>query len=502
MRTTSTLLALGLAVTVFAADKPNIVYILCDDLGYGDVQCLNPQRGKIKTPHANRLAAEGMVFTEAHSSSSVCTPTRYGILTGRYNWRTRLQSGVLGGFSLPLLAADRLTVPKLLKQHGYATACIGKWHLGMTMPAKPGVVYQDKIEDSTAAEFDVNGRIADGPTTRGFDYYFGISASLDMTPFAFIENDRFTQPPTAIKKWIRQGPAAPDFEAVDVLPTLTRKAVEFVETAREPFFLYLPLASPHTPIVPSKEWQGKSGLNDYADFVMQTDATLGAVMEALARRGIARNTLLIFTSDNGCSPAAGTKFLEEQGHFASEWRRGYKADIFDGGHRIPFIVRWPARVKPGTRSEQLICLNDLMATCAEILGVKLPDNAGEDSVSFLPAFRGKTWRRAVVHHSINGSFAIREGRWKLALCGDSGGWSVPRPGSKEARGLPSTQLYDMSKDVGERANEIEKHPEIAERLTKLLVQYVADGRSTPGRPQTNDVPIELRKKIVPSPKKK
>jgi len=488
------LLLLTMSASVVAADKPNIVYILCDDLGYGDLRCLNPQRGKIATPHADRLAAEGMIFTDAHSSSSVCTPTRYGILTGRYNWRTRLQASVLGGFSLPLIAADRLTVPTFLKQHGYATACIGKWHLGMTMPAKPGVSYQDKIEDSSAEQFDVNGRIADGPTARGFDYYFGISASLDMTPFAYIENDRFTQPPTAIKKWVREGPAAPDFEAVDVLPTFTRKAVEYIGNAQQPFFLYLPLASPHTPIVPSKPWQGKSGLSDYADFVMETDATLGEVMKALEKKGVANNTLLIFTSDNGCSPAANTKFLEEQGHFASAHYRGYKADIFDGGHRVPFIVRWPAKVKAGTGSDQLVCLTDLMATCAGIVGAKLPDNAGEDSVSFLPALRGKTWPRAVVHHSINGSFAIREGNWKLELCADSGGWSAPRPGSKEAHELPPTQLYDMANDPGERANVWKEQPDIVARLTKLLEKYVADGRSTPGQPQSNDAEVELRKK--------
>jgi arylsulfatase A-like enzyme len=491
-----------LASAALAADKPNIVYILCDDLGYGDVHSLNPQRCKIATPNMDRLVSQGMAFTDAHSSSSVCTPTRYGVLTGRYNWRTRLQASVFSGFSLPLIAEDRLTVPKLLKQHGYATACVGKWHLGMTMPAKPGVAFADKIEDATKDQFDVNGRIADGPTTRGFDYYFGISASLDMTPFVFIENDRFTEAPTATKKWIREGPAAPSFEAVDALPTFTRKAVEYIGKTKSPFFLYLPLNSPHTPIVPSKEWQGKSGLSDYGDFVMQTDATLGEVMKALDKAGVADNTLLIFTSDNGCSPAAGTKFLEEQGHFASENRRGYKADIFDGGHRIPFIVRWPAKVKAGTKSDQLVCLTDLMATCADILGAKLPDNAGEDSVSILPALQGKTWPRAVVHHSINGSFATREGNWKLELCADSGGWSAPRPGSKESQGLPPTQLYDMRKDIGERANEFAKYPEIVGRLTKLLEKYVADGRSTYGTRQSNDVPVEIRKKAAVKGKRK
>ena len=281
-----------------------------------------------------------MIFTDAHSSSSVCTPTRYGILTGRYNWRTRLQSGVLNGYSEPLIAKDRLTVPAFLKQHGYTTACIGKWHLGMDIP---------KGQPSPA--------IADGPTTRGFDSYFGISASLDMPPFAFIENDRFTEPLTTTKKWQRSGPAAASFEAVDVLPTFTRKAVEFIGTQAKtgkPFFLYMPLNSPHTPIVPSKEWQGKSGLGAYGDFVMETDWAVGEVLAALDKAGVGGNTLVILTSDNGCSKAAGIPALQAKGHHPSADMRGSKADIFDGGHRIPFIARWPDRTKAGSRSAQTV----------------------------------------------------------------------------------------------------------------------------------------------------
>ena len=255
------LLAVSAAVRAADAPVPNIVYVLCDDLGYGDVQCLNPQRGKIATPHIDRLAGQGMAFSDAHSSSAVCTPTRYGILTGRYNWRSRLQTGVLDGFSPPLIAAGRLTVPALLKQHGYVSDCIGKWHLGLT------VAGHGKQHDLTQA-------LGDGPLSRGFDSFFGISASLDMPPFAFIESDHFTQAPTATKKWVRSGAAAPDFEAVDVLPTLVRKAGEAIarhSAAKQPFFLYLALTSPHTPLVPTKEWQGKSGLGDYGDFVMETD---------------------------------------------------------------------------------------------------------------------------------------------------------------------------------------------------------------------------------------
>jgi len=472
------------------AQRPNIVYILCDDLGYGDVHCLNPQRGKIATPHLDRLASEGLVFTDAHSGSSVCSPTRYGILTGRYSWRTRLQNGVLMGFSPPLIAADRLTVPKLLGQHGYHSACIGKWHLGMDMPKRPGAKAEDEV--------DGGQRIGDGPTTRGFDYYFGISASLDMPPFAFIEQDRFTQAPTVTKKWVRSGPAAPDFEAIDVLPTLTRKATEYIAAraaARQPFLLYLALASPHTPIVPSKEWQGKSGLGAYGDFVTETDWALGEVVEALAKAGIADNTLLIFTSDNGCSPAAGVGQLEAQGHFPSANLRGYKADIWDGGHRIPFLARWPQAIKPGTVCDQTVCLTDLLATSAELVGAKLPANAGEDSVSIVPLLKGgrQPVREATVHHSIGGLFAIRQGPWKLEFCPGSGGWAQPRDPEARRQGLPALQLYHLERDLGEQRNLQADEPAVVERLTKLLEQYVTNGRSTPGAPQRNDVAVDFRK---------
>jgi arylsulfatase A-like enzyme len=488
-RATNYLLAVLLLTAqtaVLAADEPvsevmpNIVYILCDDLGYGDVHCLGGDRSKIATPNIDRLAAEGMIFTDAHSGSSVCTPTRYGILTGGYAWRTRLQKGVLHGYSSPLIAPGRLTVPRLLKEHGYTTACIGKWHLGMGISKSP---------DELA--------VTDGPVTRGFDYYFGISASLDMPPYTFIENARVTKAPTATKKFGRKGAAAPDFEAVEVLPTLTRKAVEYIQAhspQSRPFFLYLALTSPHTPILPTNEWQGKSGLSKYGDFVMQTDWSVGQVLDALEKHGLAPDTLVIFTSDNGCSPAAGIPELEGKGHFPSELRRGCKSDIWDGGHRIPFIARWPAKVKAGSRSDQLTCLTDLMATCADLVGTKLPADAGEDSVSILPALLGAApgpLREAVVHHSIRGAFAIRQDRWKLELCPGSGGWS--KGGVSDTPG----QLYDMTQDVGERRNQYAKHPEVVSRLRNLLEKYVTDGRSTPGRPQKNDGDINLWKKGEP-----
>lgn len=473
------LLYLLLPVALFAAERPpNVLIILADDLGYGDVQALNPQRGKIKTPHLDKLAAQGMAFTDAHSGSSVCTPTRYGLLTGRYAWRSRLQRGVLdGGNDEPLIAEERLTVPGFLKQHGYATACIGKWHLGFIATAPTDADAKKGKGNKGGGAAPVGSVITGGPTTRGFDYYLGCSNARTMA--SLIENDRVIE----------------RIEPVAMLPRLAQRATAYLgeraaaAKAGKPFFLYLPLTSPHTPIVPTPEWQGKTGLGDYADFVMQTDAMVGEVLSALDRLGLADNTLVIFTSDNGCSPAAGTDKLERQGHFASAQFRGYKADIWDGGHRVPFLVRWPGTVKASSQSTQLICHTDLLATCAELMGAKLSATTAEDSVSILPALMGRDTaplREAVVHHSIHGMFSIRQGPWKLALCAGSGGWS-------KGGGPESPQLYDMAADVGETKNLASQKPEFVARLTKLLESYVTNGRSTPGASQTNDAKIELHK---------
>lgn len=485
-----------LSGTAYAGSSPNIVYILADDLGYGDVSALNPE-GKIPTPNMDRLAKEGMVFTDAHSGSAVCTPTRYGVLTGRYAWRTRLASGVLQGADPPLITAERPTVPKLLKAKGYHTAMVGKWHLGWYWAKQGGgtVSSGDEIE-----QIDYTKPISGGPIDIGFDYYFGIVASLDMPPYVYVEDNLPTAVADTTKKYIREGPAASSFDAVNVLPDFTAKAIAYLDArAKEPgtpFFLYMPLNSPHTPIVPSEEWQGKSGLNDYGDFTMQTDAAVGEVIAALERNGQLDNTLIIFTSDNGCSPQADYPVLEEKGHDPSYVFRGHKADIFEGGHRIPFLVRWPGRVPAGSESDQTICLTDLLATAAAIVGADVPDNAGEDSVSILPALLGKAdapLREATVHHSINGSFAIRRGNWKLALCPGSGGWSAPRPGRDDESGLPSVQLFDLSKDIGETTNLQDQHPELVKELTALLQGYLDTGRSTPGAPQKNDRDINIAK---------
>jgi arylsulfatase A-like enzyme len=447
------------------------------------VHILNPDRGKIATPNIDRLAKEGMAFTDAHGGSSVCTPTRYGILTGRYAWRSRLQNGVLDGYVDPLIAKDRLTVPALLKRNGYHTACIGKWHLGFTINGAG--------KDGGKAKGAMNGAplgavTPDGPVSRGFDTFFGFHHARMIK--SFFTNDRVTEM----------------IEPVDVLPRITQRAADHVAErakAGQPFFLYFALNAPHTPILPSKAWQGKSGLGDYGDYVMETDWAVGEVLSAIEKAGIAQNTLVIFTSDNGCSPAAGTAKLEQQGHFASAEFRGYKSDIWDGGHRIPFIVRWPGKVKPDTRCSKLVCLTDLMATCAEMLGETLPPEAGEDSFSFLPLLLGKDAnpRQAIIHHSIAGRFAIRDGQWKLEICAGSGGWGKPGDADAGKRGLPSVQLYDLSTDVGETRNVQAEHKDIVERLTAMLNKAVADGRTTPGPKQSNDANIQIHKKDAATP---
>jgi arylsulfatase A len=469
--------ALVLPGLLWAGDKPNLVFILADDLGYGDVQGLNPQRGKIATPHLDRLAAQGMTFTDAHSGSSVCTPTRYGLLTGRHAWRTRLQRGVLdGGNDEPLIAADRLTVAGLLRDHGYATACIGKWHLGFQSDA-PAARKRAKAAMGKGG-LPVGARILGGPTTRGFEVFFGCSNARTMG--SLIEGDRVTE----------------SLENVEVLPRLAQRAEAWLEERAaqqgKPFFLYLPLTSPHTPIVPSAEWRGKSGLGEYGDFVQMTDAVVGEVLGTLDRLGLADDTLVLFSADNGCSPQAGTDRLEKLGHFASERFRGYKADIWEGGHRVPLLVRWPAQIAAGSVQVQPVCLTDFLATCADLLEIQLPADAGEDSVSFLPLLLGQASEvqpRALIHHSIDGRFAVRDGPWKLCFCAGSGGWGSPKDREAETRGLPSLQLYHLGEDPGETRNLVAEHPEIVERLQAVLREAIDRGRSTPGGQQANDVEV-------------
>jgi len=500
---------------------PNIVFILADDLGYGDVACLNPERGRIPTPNLDRLAAEGLVFTDAHSGSAVCTPTRYGVLTGRYAWRTRLQSGVLEPFGSPLISKDRLTVASLLKRRGYHTICIGKWHLGWAWPGcrsdlvglpGAGTSPPATAEQKNAWASVFSKSIPEGPTDRGFDEYFGTDVP-NWPPFCFIENDRTVGVPSdwLPSEWLRvdpvyrhrlwasqPGPAVPGWRFEPILPTLVERACLAIArraATGSPFFLYLALTSPHTPLAVNAEWRGRSGLNAYADFVMETDAAVGRVLGAIEASGAAADTLVIFTSDNGCAPYVGADELERKGHYPSGPFRGYKGDAWEGGHRVPFLVRWPKVVPAGRRCAETIWVGDLMATCAEIIGEALPAGAGEDSVSLLPLLKGRdrSIHEAVVHHSAGGRFAIRQGRWKLLLCPGSGGpWTRPTDPVATRQGLPVIQLYDLEADPGETTNLHDRHPDVVERLTALLERYVREGRSTPGPPQKNDVPVDWR----------
>ena len=497
----NTLLAFCWATTLFAADeKPNIVFIFADDMGYGDVHALNPERGKIKTPHMDKLASEGMIFTDAHTSSSVCTPSRYSLLTGRYHWRTELQEGVLWGFSEPLIDEGRITAANVLKDNGYNTAMIGKWHLGMIMPTPNGVLPKGRKPANVNIEWD--GEIKRGPTSNGFDYFYGISASLDMAPYIYIKNDRFDGEMPEDGKAI----TAKGFDRSDVLPEIGRKTVEFIkqQNAEKPFFAYVPLTSPHTPIVPTEEWRGKSGLSSYGDFQMQTDAIIGQIVDAIDAAGLTENTLVIVSSDNGCSKAAKIPALEKQGHYPSAHLRGSKADLWEGGHRVPFIVRWPAVVKAGSKSDATICMTDFIATCADLVGKELPATAGEDSVSFLPALKGeaiKTERAGIVHQSISGHFAYRQGKWKLLLAKGSGGWSSPT--EAKAKGFPmEAQLYDLEADPGETKNLYQSNPEVAAKLLAQLEADVKRGRSTAGPDQKNDIEGIVLWKGKPSPRTK
>ena len=489
-----------------AASRPNIVYILADDLGYGDVTCYKAA-SKIPTPHVDRLAREGMRFTDAHTPSGVCTPTRYGILTGRYAWRTKMKFRVLDGLDPPLIEEGRLTVPALLKQHGYDTACVGKWHLGMQWTDKSGqpmpyIPVETKGRPRAGANVDYTQPVTGGPTARGFDWYFGISASLNMSPFCYIENDRPVRIPVLHQDRIQtdfisvdEGVRSPDFTISGVMPRLAGEAVGFVEQHAEenpdrPFFLYAPLTAPPLPLVPNEEYRGVSEAEHYGDFVAETDAFVGAVLEALDRTKQAQNTLVIFTSDNGGlyhywdpQEADDRKFyrgsqrgryIQDFGHQGNAHLRGTKADIWEGGHRVPFVVRWPDKTPAGKVSSELIELTDLLGTCAALLQVELPAGSGSDSRNALPALLSdkpeKRVRDYAVHHSLWGPFAVRSGPWKLIVHRGSGGFTFPRHVDVEKNRGPPSQLYHLDEDPSETRNVWDENPKVVSRLSSLLAQ--------------------------------
>ena len=501
IQNTTAYLFLGLLILWGCSKKdqpkppPNIIYILADDMGYGDVSINNPD-SKTRTPNIDKLASEGMRFMDVHSPSSVCTPTRYGILTGRYCWRTNLPTGVLRGYGQALLEKERTTVASLLKENGYATGVIGKWHLGLDWVLKEE--YKDSINEKTAEInplglitqmngdwVDFTKKPTDGPLDHGFDYSYILPASLDMEPYCYLENDVLTELPNdhtpgndldtgsyATGAFWRPGRIAKSFDFYGVLPKFIEKAKEFVTShakSEKPFFLYLPLAAPHSPWVPKKDFEGTSGAGQYGDFVQMVDAQIGSFLKSLEESKISDNTIVIFTSDNG--PFWKPDFIERFDHRAAYIYRGMKADIYEGGHRVPFIVRWPGKVKAGAVSDYTSTLTNLMATCADIIGTQFNDSTAGDSQSIYPILmddeESKVEAMPIVHHSSQGFFALRKGDWKLIDKRGSGGFSIPVVVEPKV-GEPVGQLYNLAEDPSETNNLYNEEPELVKELLAEL----------------------------------
>ncbi len=455
-------------------DRPNIIYILADDMGMGDLGCYNPE-SKIPTPAMDQLAKDGMMFTDAHTGSAVCTPTRYGILTGTYAFRTRLKSGVLWGSSKSLIKEGEATVASLLKKNGYNTACIGKWHLGLNWQTKEaGVELTDNWQEDNK-KIDYSKPILFGPNTVGFDYFFGIPASLDMPPYLYVENQFSQGLPTEItSEGGRTGLTVPGFKAKNVMPDLTEKAIDFIRRQQpgKPFFLYFPWPAPHTPVVPNDDFLGKSKAGKYGDFVMECDATVQQIVAVLKEKRIYENTLIILTSDNGSSPH-GFPIQQEIDfeHNTSNGYKGRKSHSYDGGHRVSFIATWPKRIQAGSISNEVICSTDLYATIADLLGHELTAGEAHDSYSFLPVLKNEEYesplREATIHHSLNGDFSIRKGDWKYIDAKGHGGFAQ----IKEFVPEDSVQLYNLKVDFAETKNVYLDEPEKVKELKLLLEKY-------------------------------
>lgn len=518
-------LLLTLPLSASAADTPlpNVLLILADDLGYGDLSCYNPDRGRLHTPHVDRLAAAGIRFTDAHSSSGVCSPSRYTLLTGRYHWRSRLQTGIVGYLERPLIDRDRLTLASLLAAHGYHTACIGKWHLGWNwnVPADekqlfaPGRRNFPDVTDRHRAAWQrvYSEPIAGGPTARGFHRYFGTDVP-NWPPYCFIDDDRTVGIPTTFLPADQfqnnlaslPGPALADWQLKGVLPALADHAVDYIaqqSNTDAPFFLYLPLTSPHTPLAVNDSWQGRSGLDSaVADLILETDAAVGRVLTALDDHGLRENTLVIFTSDNGFAPYVGAKHLEAQGHYPSGPLRGYKGDAWEGGHRVPFIVRWPGHAPADSVCEQLVHHADVLATVAAVVAADLPPDAAEDSFNLLSLFQDPSAetdapiRPHAISHGSRGLAALRQGNWKF-IPGPGGGgpWSGQSENKSDTH---PAQLYDLAADLAESNNLYADRSEVVDRLMKLMAEVVDRGRSTPGPTQQNDVPVRWQRFLTPT----
>lgn len=480
---------------------PNIVLILADDLGYGDIGVYN-QNSKISTPNVDRLAEEGVRFTQAYTPSSVCTPTRYGLLTGRYCWRTSLKIGVILGFDQPLIETTRLTLASYLKERGYATACVGKWHLGLNW-----VLKEEKSETkSQSHQVDFSKRVTKGPNALGFDYSFVYPCALDFPPFCFVEDGKTVGIPSeSIMKEAAllppryreqyEGLMPPGWKNEEAGPAITRKAVQWIEKQhkkdpQKPFFLYLPTMAPHVPYAPPDFIMGRSGAGRRGDMCAEVDWTVGEVMKTLDRLKLTDNTLVIFTSDNGAiigdrkegiQDIGPEELYETYGHRANGPFRGQKWTIHDGGFRVPFVARWPGRIKPSGVSDDLLCLTDLLATYAAIFQDKLPEEAGQDSFSILPALLGerseKSLRDSVILHSQMGIYAIRQGKWKMIEGHGLGTWyAKPRPANP---GEPPGQLYNIKDDPGETKNLWAEHSDVVKRLQEILDRFRSEKRSAP-----------------------
>lgn len=474
------------ASIALAASQPNIVFIMADDMGSGDVQALN-SRSTIPTPNLNRLAREGMTFTDAHSPSAVCTPTRYGVMTGRYCWRSSKTRGVLNGYGAPLIETDRETVASALKKEGYATGIVGKWHLGLGF-------------QKTDGEWDWSKTLDYSPIDVGFDYSFVIPASLDFPPYVYVEGHEITgepdriQPAQSFPAFLREGELGSDFSIIDCLDRLADQASAYIRKRAnrdDPFFLYFPLSAPHKPALPHPRFHGRSGLGPYGDFVIQVDETVGKVLDTIDEMGITENTIVIYTSDNGSymyrypDPAqldhvkdATVQGYYEGSHTANGPYRGTKADVWEGGHRVPFFVRWPAQVEAGSSTGKTITHTDFFATAVAVAGGELPDaeEAAQDSFDFSPLFLGKEGahkRAPVIHHSSGAMFAIREGDWKLVMGNGSGGREKPS-GKRFDR---PWQLFNLKDDIGETTDRIREYPELAQSLEKKALEIISNARS-------------------------
>jgi arylsulfatase A-like enzyme len=482
-----------------ASDQPNVIFILADDMGYGSVAANNPEC-TVPTPALDRLVKEGMNFTDAHSGSSVCTPTRYALLTGRYAWRTGLKTGVIWSWYPALIEPDRLTVGKMLQEKGYRTAMVGKWHLGLDYTDKNGMnlaeankfnerqlVFCGDLHAPSAPRYkpssdsiDFTKPVGGGPVDCGFDSWFGVDLP-NMPPYVFIK-DRELQGIPSIPKpkgmYGVSGPMLPGWSLEAVLPRLADEAAAFVTAqakSDKPFFLYYSLTSTHTPIAPSKEFQGKSGLNAYGDWLMETDWAVSKVLDALDRSGQADNTLVIFSTDNGPTEPKFLNDLKSKGCDLTHQFRGLKRAVYEGGHRVPYIVRWPGVTPAGSSCEEPISLNDFMATMADLTDYDLPVNAAEDSFSILPLYQGKSAGEhpALIHHGFWGSFAIRQGDWKMVFEYDVKTKEFTR------------ELYNMKDDVKETQDVMGQHPEVAKKMSELFEASIKNGRMTPGPTQKN-----------------